>query len=187
VIGDVSGKGFPAALVAMTLHTILHEQAVDSVSSDTVMYNLNNSMLNTLHTNEMIVTMIYGIWNGMTKTFTFSNAGHPRPLIVHTDTKVCEEVEESSIALGIWPDLSATETSVHLAPNDVVLLFTDGVEEAINTNNEMFDIERIKQFMVDNSHLSAQKLSDKLLTELELFTENAIMHDDYTWIVLKVH
>ena len=186
-IGDVSGKGFPAALVAMTLHTILHEQAVDSVSSDTVMYNLNNSMLNTLHTNEMIVTMIYGIWNGMTKTFTFSNAGHPRPLIVHTNTKVCEEVEESSIALGIWPDLSATETSVHLAPNDVVLLFTDGVEEAINTNNEMFDIERIKQFMVDNSHLSAQKLSDKLLTELELFTENAIMHDDYTWIVLKVH
>ena len=185
-IGDVSGKGFPAALVSMTLHTILHEQAVDGVSTRMVMYNLNNAMLDILHTNEMIVTMIYGIWNGVTRTFTFSNAGHPRPLIVHADTGVCETVEESDIAIGIWPDISATETSIHLTPNDIVLLFTDGIEEAINANHEMFGIERIKRFIVENSHLSAQELTEKLLNELERFTEGATTHDDYTWIVLRV-
>jgi sigma-B regulation protein RsbU (phosphoserine phosphatase) len=143
-------------------------------------------MLNILHTNEMIVTMIYGIWDGVTRTFTFSNAGHPKPFIVHAATKRCETVEESDIAIGIWPDISAIETSVYLAPNDIVLLFTDGVEETINTKHEMFGIERIKRFLVENFHLSAQELTEKLLTELKLFTKGAIIHDDYTLIVLKV-
>jgi len=185
-IGDISGKGFPGALVSMTLHTLLHEQAVTGLSAKTVMYNLNNSMLNILRTNEMIVTMIYGIWDGLTKTFTFSNSGHPRPLIFHANTGVCEEIEDSVIAIGIWSDISPTEISVHLANDDIIFLFTDGIEEAINIDNEMFGVERIKQFIAENSHLSARELSEKLKTELERFTENAIPHDDCTWIVLKV-
>ncbi|HIE30320.1 TPA: GAF domain-containing protein [Candidatus Poribacteria bacterium] len=185
-IGDVSGKGFPAALVAMTLHTLLHEQAVDGVSSNTVISNLNNAMLNMLHANEMIVTLIYGVWDGMTRRFTFSNAGHPRPFIVHAKTGACETVEESDIAIGIWQDISATETSICLARNDIILMFTDGVEEAVDVNFEMFGIERIKRFLVENSHLSAEELSAKLLSELEQFTEGANIHDDYTFIVLKV-
>jgi len=186
VIGDVSGKGFPAALVAMTLHTVLHEHAVDGVPTNMVLYKVNKAMLNILHTNEMIVTMVYGIWDGVTRTFTFSNAGHPRPLIVHAATKRCETVEESDIAIGIWPDISAIETSVHLAPNDIMLLSTDGIEEAVNTKHEMCGIERIKRFLGENFHLSAQALTEKLLTELKLFTRGAITHDDYTLIVLKV-
>lgn len=185
-IGDVSGKGFPAALVAMTLHTILHEQAADGVSSNTVIYNLNNAMLNMLHANEMIVTLIYGVWDGMTRRLTFSNAGHPRPFVFQAETGVCETIEESDIAIGIWQDISASETSIHLARNDIILMFTDGVEEAVNVNFEMFGIERIKRFLVDNSHLSAEELSAKLLRELEQFTEGANVHDDYTFIVLKV-
>ena len=185
-IGDVSGKGFPAALVTMILHTTLHQLATDNDKPDEILYALNNSLLNVLHSNEMYITMIYGIWDAKARTFTFSNAGHPRPYIIRATTGGCEIIEDADIALGIWPDNPTTLLpSVVLNPNDVMLFYTDGIDEAINANNEEFGVERIEKFISANAHLSAHELSDKLIEELQTFVGATPMRDDYTLLVMK--
>lgn len=186
-IGDVSGKGLPAALVTMTLHTILSQQAIDGKSPQDVISYLNNAMLTILHSNEMFVTMIYGVWDGNTRTFTFSNAGHPHPYIIYANSETCEIIEDSDIALGFLPDSPTTQKSIKLQPNDLMLFFTDGIEDAINTKHEIFGIERIEQFICKNAQLSAHELIETLLQTLEQFMNGAAVHDDYTLIVLKAH
>jgi len=185
-IGDVSGKGFPAALVTMILHTSLRQLTADNDKSDEIIYALNNSLLNVLHSNEMYITMIYGVWDANERTFTFSNAGHPRPYIIRASTGDCEIVEDADIAVGIWEDNPTTLLPpVVLNPNDVMLFYTDGIDEAINSNNEEFGVERIEKFISENAHLSANELSDKLIEELQKFVGGTPMRDDYTLLVLK--
>ena len=185
-IGDVSGKGFPAALVTMILHTTLHQLATDSDKPDEIIYALNDSLLNVLHSNEMYITMIYGIWDANERTFTFSNAGHPRPYIIRAATGDCEILEDADIAIGIWQDNPTTLLpSIVLNPNDVMLFYTDGIDEAINANNEEFGVGRIEKIISENAHLSANELSDKLVEELQNFVGKRPTRDDYTLLVLK--
>jgi len=185
-IGDVSGKGFPAALVTMILHTTLHQLATDNDKPEEIIYALNNALLDILHNNEMFITMIYGVWDANARTFTFSNAGHPRPYIIRAATRDCEIVEDGDIAIGIWPDNpTSLLPPIVLNPNDMMLLYTDGIDEAINANNEEFGVERIEKFISENSALSAPELSDKLVEELQKFVGETSMRDDYTLLVLK--
>jgi len=185
-IGDVSGKGFPAALVTMILHTTLHQITTDNDKPEEIIYALNNALLNILHNNEMFITMIYGVWDANVRTFTFSNAGHSRPYIIRAATGDCEIVEDGDIPIGIWRDNPTTcLMPIVLNPNDMMLLYTDGIDEAINANNEMFGVERIEKFISENAHLSAQELSDKFVEELQKFVGDTPMRDDYTLLVLK--
>lgn len=184
-IGDVTGKGVPAALLMANLHAYLHAQAENHKPISAMMDQLNHAVHASAGSTNKFITFFYGYLNLENKSFIFSNAGHNYPIIFHKNGEK-DYLEKGGLPLGMFPGAPYEEDTVTLAPGDLLVMYTDGVSEALNPNDEDFGEERLEMLVADNRHLSANELLDLILAELEKFTAGTPQSDDITLVLVKV-
>jgi sigma-B regulation protein RsbU (phosphoserine phosphatase) len=132
------------------------------------------------------VTLFYGILNTKQMTFRYVNAGHNPPIFLKEASNDTVLLKARGIALGAVEDIELQEAEIKLTQGDEVILYTDGVTEAIDEKNEQFSQERLIKVIRDSRALSAQDLMKKIQNEVNLFVNNQPQFDDVTLMILKV-
>ncbi|HLJ82276.1 MAG TPA: SpoIIE family protein phosphatase [Ktedonobacterales bacterium] len=186
VIGDVTDKGVPAALVMATTRSILRSAAVGASSgrslSPGAVLERTNDLLHPDIPPKMFVTCLYAILDPATGTLTYANAGHDLPFQRHGDS-VCE-LRATGMPLGLMPGMRYEEKETALGPGDRILFYSDGLVEAHNPEREMFGFPHLAELI--GSHGSETPLIDFLLQELAAFTGDGWeQEDDVTLVTLQ--
>lgn len=183
-IADVSGKAISAALFMALSRTVLHVSG-GTGSDPSAAIRLANRWIYEDGRSSMFVTVFYGVLDPNDLTFSYVNAGHNPPLLVRGDD-VQELPGSRGIALGVVPDVSITPSTLGLRHGDLLVLYTDGVTEAFNGQDEAFGEVRLRKFFCRNRSRPAEDLSALLLAEIRAFTGTAPQSDDITLVIVKV-
>jgi serine phosphatase RsbU (regulator of sigma subunit)/anti-sigma regulatory factor (Ser/Thr protein kinase) len=180
-VGDVTDKGVPAALVMARTHSILRAEASRSDSPGEILARAN-ALLEPEMPARMFVTCLFAILEPETGRIVMANAGHNLPYI-RTDDGVIE-LRATGMPLGLMPDIRYEETEGVIAPGSNVLLYSDGLVEAHDTNQQMYGFPRLREAMkVDDA---GSELLDRLLETLRQFTgSDWEQEDDITLVTLR--
>jgi serine phosphatase RsbU (regulator of sigma subunit)/anti-sigma regulatory factor (Ser/Thr protein kinase) len=180
VVGDVTDKGVPAALVMATTHSILRAEAPRLVAPSEVLTRANELLVDEMPAH-MFVTCLYAVLDPETGRLRYANAGHNVPY-VRTDGGVTE-LRATGMPLGLLPGMEYEEKEATLAPGEVVLLHSDGLAEAHDGEREMFGFPRVAALTGEAS--DGEVLIDRLLKELQEFTGPGVeQEDDITLVTL---
>jgi len=184
-IGDVSGKGVPAALVTVMSQTVLHLMAQTESSPATVLSRLNEMLYRETPAG-MFLSMFYGIWDKTSGTLRYCNAGHEPPLLYRRERDRVDEIKSDGVALGAVSDAGAylRDAEIRLGPGDILLLYTDGVVEAKNREDSMFGKERLRKDVAKLAGQTGYRYLDALKEDLDRFVAGADQHDDITMLSL---
>lgn len=182
LIGDVSGKGVPAALLMARMASELRLSALSEREPARVMTRVNRALIEMGHS-DMFVTAIYAVLDPLRRRLTWSNAGHLPPYLRHAETGAVELLESGvSTALGILSDVSYEEDSLELSMNDTVVLVTDGVVEAKDGRGEEFGFTRLSQ--VIGGGPSAGEVLARLLEQVCQHVGGEAQYDDLTIVTI---
>ena len=179
VIGDASGKGVPAALVAMITQANIKQTLKHIQDPSQVLYHLNNQLCEN-NTESMFLTLWLGIYNRTTEKLTFSNAGHDIPLIKENNKFKYLDINYG-IVLGVMEDFNYVLEEINLT-NELVL-YTDGITDASNESNAKYGEDRLLNFF--NGFKSDTDPIKPLLNDINKFTKDAKQFDDMTLVYLK--
>lgn len=184
-IGDISGKGVPAAILMSNLQAALRIAA--SLSNDTseVVKRVNIHIKHTTSA-EKFATFFYGILDAADLTLRFTNAGHNYP-VIKPYQGLAHFIEKGGVIIGVRDDIEYKEFSVRLSPGDILVLYTDGVTEAFGPEREQFGEERLLETIDDGAlYASPGAIIDHILDTVAAFTGGNLHTDDLTLIVLKI-
>ncbi len=184
VIGDVSGKGIPAALIMASFRASLKAEIRNNYAIGTIFFKVNNLLYESIE-RENYVTAVYGVLDIKNRVFTFSNAGHNPPILRRKEGTI-EYLTEGGVALGILQNHDYKEMVLGLNAGDLILFYTDGVTEAKNEAGEEFGTKRLEKILLENYALKARQIQDKIYQEIKEFTQDKPGQDDFTMIVIKV-
>jgi len=187
-IGDVSGKGIPAALLMATLRAYLHGQTRHRVTDlAELMVNLNRLVYECSAANRY-ATFFYAQYDSSTRLLEYVNAGHNPPLIFGTrsDRHDVLRLDTSGPVIGLMPECFYVQQRVTLDEGDVLVLFTDGISEAMNAAGEEWGEERLTQAIGANRALPARALIDHIMRTSDTFVAGAAQYDDMTLITARV-
>jgi sigma-B regulation protein RsbU (phosphoserine phosphatase) len=183
-IADVSDKGVPAALFMMSSRTWMKGAAISSPEPGTVLGEVN-ALLHEDNETQMFVTVLYAVYDPETGEFTYASGGHDAPLLVHPDGSSELLPLTGGIALGIVSDLAYGQNSVVLDHGDTLVLYTDGVTEAMNGEGEQFGIERLRKVFSDRAPKDANEAAHKIFEAVNTFADGAAQSDDITCLTLR--
>jgi len=195
MIADVSGKGVPAGILMGTTRSAFRTQLAlfpAHMTDMEVEYSVPltiskmNSFLYKDTESHKFVTIFYGILDVEKKSFTYTNAGHNPQLLYRPQDKTELLLTAGGIMVGVMEDAPFEKDTVVLKVGDALVLYTDGITDAINQEEEFFGEERLFQLVKEHSSLSAQELLDKIYGEITDFSKGAPQFDDITLIVLKI-
>jgi len=182
-VGDVSGKGAPAALYGAMASGILRSLAPQKLSPPDLLRRLNLILLERKIEGHFI-TLTYTLWEPRTKTLRLANAGMPLPLLVRKDQ--CRPIRAEGIPLGLLEQAQYQEVLVALESGDLFAMFSDGIVEAANTKHEEFGPRRLENVLRRNFHRSPQEIIDNLFQEVREFEQGRPPRDDQTIVLLRV-
>ena len=185
VIADVSGKGVPAALFMALSRTLVRANAVGNPSASQAIRRANDLIVEDDRAN-MFVTLFYSVLDPKKKTLTYVNAGHNPPVMLRREGRDVILLEAKGIALGVMPNIELDEREISLRKGDVVVLYTDGVTEAINDREEQFGQQRLIQLIDEGRSLRAQELVTRIQQGVTAFSTGQPQFDDIAIMVLKV-
>ena len=186
LIADVSGHGTPAAVVMAMLRTMLHAQCRDCLSPTEVMCSVNRQLCD--HSDRLsgtFVTAFYGVYDGSKRTFTYASAGHPPPLLVGRDAGVRELDHAQALPLAVSPDCDFTEHETKLNSGDTLLLYTDGITEAVCESGEQYGHKRLLGCVGENVR-NAQHIIDCVTHKLLAYTGSGPQEDDQTLLAIRL-
>ena len=183
-IADVSDKGVPAALFMMSSRTWMKGAAISSPEPGTVVGE-ENALLHEDNETQMFVTVLYAVYDPETGELTYASGGHDAPLLVHPDGSSELLPLTGGIALGIVSDLAYGQNSVVLDHGETLVLYTDGVTEAMNGEGEQFGIERLRKVFSDRAPKDANEAAHKIFEAVNTFADGAAQSDDITCLTLR--
>ena len=183
VIADVSDKGVPASLFMMSTRTLLKGASIGRIQPGAVLREVNN-LLNEDNDASMFVTVLYGVYDPETGQFTYASGGHNAPLVVHTDGTSELLPLTDGVALGLLPDLEYLEKTVTLAPGDTVVLYTDGVTEAMDSEDNEFGNERLLEIFSESPPEGCKDANKAVFKAVSDFAGDTPQSDDITCLVL---
>ena len=183
-IGDVSGKGIPAALIVASFRASLIAEIRNNYAIRSIMFKVNNLLFESTES-DIYVTAVYGVLDTKNRIFTFTNAGHNAPIFRHADGRM-EYLLEGGVALGIFENSEYEARPLSLSSGDIIVFYTDGVTEAKNEKDEEFGTKRLKQVINDSYHLNASEIQNNIYQAVKDFTGGKPKADDLTMIVIKV-
>jgi serine phosphatase RsbU (regulator of sigma subunit) len=188
-VADVSGKGVPGALVMAQTRSVLRSIAPLTASPAKVLSRTNLMLYKDLPEN-MFVTISYLVLDTAKRSVNLSRGGHLAAVIYRKNAKKCEQEMPTGIAIGISEpetfDLMLTERTVKLEPGDFILMYTDGVDEATNSAQELFGNRRLLEALTKSAALKAAGIVDYVQRSVEAFVGAAPQADDITMILVKV-
>jgi sigma-B regulation protein RsbU (phosphoserine phosphatase) len=182
-VGDVSGKGAPAALYGAMASGILRSLAPQKLSPPDLLRRLSLVLLERKIEGHFI-TLTYAIWEPRTKTLGLANAGMPLPLLVRKGQ--CRPIRAEGIPLGLLEHAQYQEVSVRLQSGDLFAMFSDGIVEAANSKYEEFGSRRLENVLRQNFHRSPQEIIDTLFEEVQEFEQGRPARDDQTIVLIRV-
>jgi sigma-B regulation protein RsbU (phosphoserine phosphatase) len=185
-IGDVAGHGFAPALLMCSLHTIL--RLVSRSRSDVgEIMSLGNRHYFEVAEEERFVTLLLGLLNPQSRVFTYASAGHPFGYVLDDSGAVKRQLRGGGLPLGILSDSEyRADGAVVLDPGDVVLMFTDGVQEARSREEVAFGPQRVLEVARANRAKTAAGIIESLHLAVCEFTKREKPADDITAVVIKV-
>ena len=183
-IADVSGKGVPAALFMMSSRTLLKGAAIGAREPGSVLREVND-LLSEDNDAMMFVTLLYAVYNPATGQLTYANGGHNTPLILHADGTSTELPLTGGIALGVMDDMDFDQGSVTLAPGDALILYTDGVTEAMNQEHEELGMERFQEILAAAPSHAPEAINKAIFDGIRAFAGGAPQSDDITCLTLS--
>ena len=184
VIGDVSGKGVPAALLMAVCRTLLKARAQDDMSPASIITHINDE-ISKENPNCMFITIFLATLNINTGRLTYTNAGHNPTLLRTKDREVRFLENIHGPAVGAMEGFAYESSSLDLKTGESLILYTDGITEAHNPNNEMYSEERFINFIKNHDFSSAEKVLEDLFTEVKNFEQDRPPFDDTTALCLK--
>jgi len=188
-IGDVSGKGIPAAIFMAVTRTLLRAKINDSLNSAKIMNAMNNEILKENNQSCMFVTLFIGILNIKTNELDYCNAGHNPPLFSHCNERFDYAFSSKSCPLGvdIINSVAYKSEKIRLSPGDMLFLYTDGVTEAENKNYDLFSEDRLNEVLNDNKDKDKDlaTIINKVLESVQAHAKNMEQFDDITILLLR--
>lgn len=189
-VADVSGKGVPGSLVMTMIRTALRTEARGIYSAAEVLARVNDFVINDMKKG-MFVTVFYAILDSKRRRINYASAGHNPMILYRGATRKTYYLNPQGFPIGIAlpeKDLfrrTIQSDTIRLAPDDILILYTDGITEAMNPQREMFGDERLLQVIRDYSHLPVEAFVEQLKNELHSFTEGNPQSDDITLVAIK--
>lgn len=187
VIADVSDKGISAALF-MVIAKILIKNQLQNGDTPSEILKIINNRLQENNDAGMFVTCFLGILDTETGKLVYANAGHNPPILYRNSDKSCIYIDKPhGFILGGVSDLKYTQNEINLYPEDVLLMYTDGVTEAMNLQGELFSNDRLKKVFLDsmNKHDDVNDVVKNIRDEIERFSNGAERADDITILAFK--
>lgn len=184
LVADVSGKGIPAAMFMMTAKTLLKSYAESGMEVNEVLTHANNKLCEG-NDADMFVTAWMGFLNIKTGVLTYANAGHNPPLLRHADGTVTYLKSRPGLVLAGMDGIHYRKNELQLAPGDVLYLYTDGVTEATDLNNELYGEERLQKTMERNT--DPEVLCGQVKADVDGFVGEAPQFDDITMLTLAYY
>jgi len=185
IIGDVTDKGVPAALLMATTRSLLRTVAHQGEPSPGQVLREVNELLGGEIPPKMFVTCLYAILDPATGRLRYANAGHNLPYRSHPDNGPVAELRATGMPLGLMPGMTYEEKETTITPGECVVFYSDGLVEAHNPRREMFGNPRL-QSLIDNCAGECPAMIQHLLAELETFTGRAWQQeDDVTLVTLQ--
>jgi phosphoserine phosphatase RsbU/P len=181
-IADVAGKGISAALLMANVQAAVRAFATDSAAPSEVCRRLN-SVLCTNTATEKFVTLFYGVLDAREQTLRYTNAGHLPPIVTCVDGTIAR-LQNSGALLGVFPEWTYHDSVVQITAGDTLLLFTDGITEAMSGQGEEFGEDRLVDAMLKQRQSGAKDLQAYVLQQVKHFC-NSRLSDDATLVVLS--
>ena len=182
-IADVSDKGVPAALFMMSSRTLMKGAAIGRSNPAEVLSEVNN-LLQEDNDAAMFVTVFYAEFNPANRVLSYANGGHNPPIVVHADGSSTVLPQTNGIALGIMPDIEYEQNSVTLSPGDALVLYTDGVTEAMNAQNEEFEMGRLCAVLSEHCSCDVREINQAIFQAVQAFAGDMPQFDDMTCMTL---
>jgi len=181
ILGDVAGKGSPAALLAAAVLGMFSAEATYQTSAAAVITRLNQGLFRRAIESRFLTTFYAMLSPG--GALTYCNAGHNAPLLVSGNT--IRRLETGGVVLGLFDHASFDQETVTLKPGDYIVAFSDGVTEALNPAGEEFTDERLVEFVKGQRASPPQDVLDRLLAEVRTFCADATQSDDVTAVMVR--
>jgi sigma-B regulation protein RsbU (phosphoserine phosphatase) len=182
-LGDVSGKGMPAALLMANLQATLRGQIMTD-SSPRKFLTRSNALIYRSTDDDKFATLFCGILNRKTNELTYANAGHNYPLLLQAGEEP-KRLEAGGLVLGCLEDFSYTDSVVPLSAGDALLIYSDGITESINTNDEEYGEERLAGLLAQHREDTAQQLIERIVSDVRAHAGTSSQMDDMTLLIIR--
>ena len=182
-LGDVAGKGMPAALLMTNLHASVRAHVESEPSLPVVMGRLNRSIHRAVR-GERFITLVLLAIDTATGEVRYVNAGHNPPFLIRASGEI-ETLSTGGLLLGMFPEAGYEAASVRMEPRDVLLLYSDGVTEAHDDQMDEFGEERLAAFLRENRELDPEKFVEALIRRVHEFSSEGKPGDDVTVAVIR--
>lgn len=182
-LGDISGKGIPAAILMSNLQATLRGQTLMSKSCSKCVSFANDILYHNTGANKF-ATLFYAILDSSKNEIAYCNAGHNNPVLISSGGKI-SRLNIGGMLIGVMPSISYEEAVINLNEDEVLVIFSDGVTEAMNSNEEEFDEERLCSLLLKNKNLSAEKMLETIFNEVKKYVGNTSQMDDITVVIIK--
>ena len=182
--GDVSGHGLTSGIVMAMAKAALLVQVDNDSSPRAVMNVLNDIVLRTAP-KRIMMTFFFGLLDPRTQTLRFSSAGHLDPYVFRSSGRRIEPLSSWGFPLGVKRREPFQEHTVEFAAGDRLILYSDGLIEAIDDDGEPFGFDRFEKTILDSGHLTADEIKKSLLNAVKKFTHNRPPEDDQTLVVVS--
>lgn len=186
VIGDVSGKGMPAALFMAVTRTLLKATGLKTKSPHTC-FDQVNLLLSQDNAAHMFVTVFYAVLNIRTGVMEYASGGHNPPWIINPDGTTYELSDSQNIALGIVEEFEFSSKTIELSPGASLVLFTDGITEAIDKHQNFFSDERFEDYLKNKQGISPKEIVAGAIQEINTFSSGMPQADDITLLSVRRH
>jgi len=182
VIGDVSGKGIPAAIFMAVSRTLIRATGIKGVSASECVGYVNDLLCNE-STSSMFVTVFYGILNTLKGEIEYVNAGHNPPYLLSA-SGITKVGTTNGIALGVVEKINFQSKKIELKPGDKLYLYTDGITEAFNTEEKVYGVEKLENFLLQHLNVPIKIIIKDTLNEVYAFVDGAPQSDDITLLAI---
>src|SRR5215831_15406508 len=182
-LGDVSGKGTAAALYGAVAIGIMRSLAPQKLQPAEMLKQMNQ-LVGERRIEGRFMTACFATWQKGRQKLRVANAGQSQPLLYANGR--CDRIELTGFPLGIFEDVVYDEWSVTLEPGDILIFHSDGIAETSNSEGQLFGTERLRRLIELHHELAAGDLAERLLHEVDWFSQSAPLSDDRTLVVMKV-
>lgn len=186
VICDVAGKGVPAALIMVMIRSILHLITSAEKNAATVVTWINRGITGKIDI-DRFATMSFMTYEEASKEIIYSNAAHHPLLLFRAKTAKIENIDTEGLPIGIERTAKFGQRRFKVDSGDIIVLYTDGIIEAMNQAGEQYTYERFSELVTNNCALSTVELLEKIKSDLKAFVGPAPQHDDQTLLLMKVN
>ncbi len=186
VIGDVMGKGIPAAMLMILTRGAFRTAAESTKGPGETLTAMNKAIYKDLRTLNSFVTVFCADWDPATGIFTYASAGHSLPIITSESEEKIDLPTVKGVMIGGLSNQVYKEEYVSLSGGDLIFIYTDGIVEAVNKDGEMYKVERLENELKNIALKSAQEVENYIIDCIHHFTEGMPQKDDITMVILKV-